>query len=212
MSTLSQETDEQLAAQAVNGHEQEIVHLLLKRHNALIVNAAHTLSFKEIPLDDRLNCCRIGFMYAVREYDPSKGAKLTTYAVWRMKEELQRVKRQLFSWMDQKIDAPPIHSDIDLEDESVWEGVSESYIKQPEQEARIDEQASIIRQAFKGLRQREQDIFCHYHGLFGYDEMTSPDLAEEYGISRQRIEQILVSVWTLVQGRIKGRFSKEDLI
>lgn len=209
--------------------------LLLKRHSGIIHTYANGFPFKIIPIEDRIQACQIGFMIAVREYDPDKGAALTTFAVWKMRAELSRLKIQDYPWADgREMDNPVNMLSLDAAIES--RDLSESNIPvklagvnfTTEEDILKDVDNPLSLQAIKqmhqsdiekllednttGLKQRELEIFFHIHGIFGYEEYTQYELAEIMHVSRQRIQQIADSVYKIIKYRILEREDQKDYL
>lgn len=77
--TYETASDEELVARYQSG-EFEIASFLLKKHQPLIEKCTHDLFLKGAEHDDLVQEGRIGLLQAMEKYDPSYGAKFTTYA------------------------------------------------------------------------------------------------------------------------------------
>jgi RNA polymerase sigma factor (sigma-70 family) len=195
----------------INIDREASIPLLLKRHSGIIFQYAHGFPFKIIPIEDRIQACQIGFMLAIREFDSTKGAALTTFAVWKMRAELSRLKVQDYPWADGR----PLEYEINtLSIEATKEPDSfippvvegwQNYISQNEIEKLIEDNTT-------GLKKRELEIFFHLYGIFGYEEYTQQELAEIMHVSRQRIQQIADSVYKILKHRIVEREDQKDYL
>ena len=77
---------------------------MIKANLRLVVTIAHVYANLGVPLLDLISEGNIGLTKAVERFDPDKGAKLSTYAMWWIK---QRIKRALAS--HSKLIRLPVH-------------------------------------------------------------------------------------------------------
>src|SRR5437899_4644363 len=85
--TRQQEID--LAARVKKGDEKARVRMI-KANLRLVVKIAHEYAKFGLPLLDVINEGNIGLMKAVDRFDPTKGAKLSTYAALWIKQSIRR--------------------------------------------------------------------------------------------------------------------------
>ena len=191
-------------------HEASIP-LLLKRHHAIIAQYANGFPWKIIPIEDRIQACKIGFMLAIREFDPTRGAKLTTFAVWKMRAELTKLKLDDYPWADGR-DMPHevnmLSIEYDADADMLLEPINIDTLESVSQE----QMQTLLTANMRGLKERELEMFYHRYGLFNYQEYTTQEIAIEFHVSRQRVQQITDSVYTLLQSRIKANSSVKDYI
>ncbi|MCK5803029.1 MAG: RNA polymerase sigma factor RpoD/SigA [Lentisphaeria bacterium] len=78
-----------LAARIANG-EAEARSKLIRSNLRLVVKIAHDFKGLGLPLLDLISEGNIGLMRAVEKFDPTKGAKLSSYAAWWIKQSMRR--------------------------------------------------------------------------------------------------------------------------
>ena len=78
-----------LAARIANG-EAEARAKLIRSNLRLVVKIAHDFKGLGLPLLDLISEGNIGLMRAVEKFDPTKGAKLSSYAAWWIKQSMRR--------------------------------------------------------------------------------------------------------------------------
>jgi RNA polymerase primary sigma factor len=85
--TLQQESD--LAKRIKRGDHKAREHMI-KANLRLVVKIAHDYDGLGLPLLDLISEGNIGLMNAVERFDPKKGAKMSTYASWWIKQAIRR--------------------------------------------------------------------------------------------------------------------------
>jgi len=78
-----------LAARIKRGDKEARLHMI-KANLRLVVKIAHDYANFGLPLLDLISEGNIGLMKAVERFDPEKGAKLSTYAAWWIKQSIKR--------------------------------------------------------------------------------------------------------------------------
>ena len=86
---VTPEEEVELAAQIKEGSEEARVKLI-RSNLRLVVKIAHDFKGLGLPLLDLISEGNIGLMRAVEKFDPSKGAKLSSYAAWWIKQSMRR--------------------------------------------------------------------------------------------------------------------------
>jgi len=86
---LTPKEEIQLAHRIQKGDEAAREHMI-KANLRLVVKIARDYDGFGLPLLDLINEGNIGLMKAVEKFDPTKGAKLSTYAAWWIKQSIRR--------------------------------------------------------------------------------------------------------------------------
>jgi RNA polymerase primary sigma factor len=86
---LSPEEELRLARRVRRG-DQEAREKMILSNLRLVVKIAHVYAYLGMPLQDLINEGNIGLMKAVDRYNPKKGAKLSTYGAWWIKQSIRR--------------------------------------------------------------------------------------------------------------------------
>lgn len=86
---LTPEEEVALARRIQRGDKKAREHMI-KANLRLVVKIAHDYDGLGLPLLDLINEGNIGLMKGVERFDPKKGAKLSTYASWWIKQSIKR--------------------------------------------------------------------------------------------------------------------------
>src|SRR5215472_17376325 len=86
---LTPQQEIELAAKIKKG-DREARALMIRSNLRLVVKIAHDYANLGLPLLDLISEGNIGLMKAVERFNPSKGAKLSTYAAWWIKQSIKR--------------------------------------------------------------------------------------------------------------------------
>ena len=86
---LSQEEEINLANQLNKEGNTEAAHQLVKSHLRLVAKISMGYKGYGLPLSDVIAEGNIGLMQAVKRFDPDKGFRLATYAIWWIKAAIQ---------------------------------------------------------------------------------------------------------------------------
>lgn len=78
-----------LALQWRDFHNKDSAHKLVTSHLRLVVAAAHKYKGYGLPILDLIAEGNIGLMQAVKKFDPDKGFRLATYAMWWIRAAIQ---------------------------------------------------------------------------------------------------------------------------
>jgi RNA polymerase primary sigma factor len=86
---LTPEDEVELAGRIQRGDAEAREHMI-KANLRLVVKIAKDFDGMGLPLLDMINEGNMGLMRAVERFDPTKGAKLSTYAAWWIKQSIKR--------------------------------------------------------------------------------------------------------------------------
>ncbi len=86
---VTPEEEVDLAEEIKHGSEGARIRLI-RSNLRLVVKIAHDFKGLGLPLLDLISEGNIGLMRAVEKFDPSKGAKLSSYAAWWIKQSMRR--------------------------------------------------------------------------------------------------------------------------
>ena len=256
---LERQEEYMLAKRWREDGDRDAAHKLVTSHLRLVAKVANGYRGYGLPIADVISEGHVGLMQAVERFEPEKGFRLTTYAVWWIKAAIQEYilrswslvkmgttanqKRLFFRLREAKskisvLDEGDMRPDqvkliakrlgvteqnvIDMNrrlggeaslndtiredgDSAEWQDwlVDES----PDQETTLaeSEEFDIRRKALSDalgvLNGRDRRIFEGRR--VAEDPMTLAELADEFGVSRERVRQIEVRAFEKVQKAVK---------
>jgi RNA polymerase sigma-32 factor len=243
--------------------DRDAAHRLVTSHLRLVAKIAMGYRGYGLPISEVISEGNVGLMQAVKRFEPEKGFRLATYAMWWIKASIQEYilrswslvkmgttanQKKLFfnlrkakskiSALDEgdmrpdqvkliakRLGVPeqdvidmnrrlggdaslnaPIREDGDSGDWQDWlvdhSDSQESRLVASEQ---ADNRHKALGEALDVLNERERRIFEARR--LAEDPMTLEDLADEFGVSRERVRQIEVRAFEKVQKAVKNRIS-----
>lgn len=93
---LSQEEEYNLAVQYQKTHDKKIAYQLITSHLRLVVKVVSKYKGYGLPVNEMISEGNIGLLYAINKFEPDKGFRFSTYALWWIKAAVQ--KYILNSW------------------------------------------------------------------------------------------------------------------
>jgi RNA polymerase sigma-32 factor len=243
--------------------DREAAHKLVTSHLRLVAKIAMGYRGYGLPIAEVISEGNVGLMQAVKRFEPEKGFRLATYAMWWIKASIQEYilrswslvkmgttanQKKLFFNLRKaksKISAleegdmrpdqvkliakrlgvgeqdvidmnrrlggdaslnTPIREDGDSGDWQDWlvsDAPSQERILAENEE--LDNRRKALGEALNVLNDRERRIFEARR--LSDDPITLEELAEEFGVSRERVRQIEVRAFEKVQSAVKHRIA-----
>jgi len=241
-------------------HEDgEAAHKLVTSHLRLVAKIAMGYRGYGLPISEVISEGNIGLMQAVKRFEPDRGFRLATYAMWWIRAAIQEyilrswslvkmgttaAQKKLFFGLRKAKGQIDALEDGDMRPDQVKEiarklGVTENEVvnmnrrlsgdaslnapvgaegdaewqdwlpdDELDQETRLgeaeelDERRTLLAAALHELPEREQKILQARR--LRDEPATLEELAKEFGISRERVRQIEVKAFALLQEKMKA--------
>ncbi|MBI4274529.1 MAG: RNA polymerase sigma factor RpoH [Rhizobiales bacterium] len=259
--------EEYMLAKSWREHgDREAAHKLVTSHLRLVAKIAMGYRGYGLPISEVISEGNVGLMQAVKRFEPEKGFRLATYAMWWIKAAIQEYilrswslvkmgttanQKKLFFNLRKaksKISAlnegdlhpdqvktiakrlgvtetdvvqmnrrlggdaslnAPIREDGDSGEWQDWladdTADQESVLAESEE---MDNRRSALTSALTVLNDRERRIFEARR--LADEPITLEELAEEFGVSRERVRQIEVRAFEKVQKAVRDRVAKME--
>ena len=259
-----------LAKRWAEHEDADAAQQLVTSHLRLVAKIAMGYRGYGLPIGEVISEGNVGLMQAVKKFDPDKGFRLATYAMWWIRASIQeyilrswslvkmgttaaqkklffnlrRLKGQMKAinegdlhpdqvekiatklgvthkdvmQMNQRMAGPDASLNAPLrasESESQWQDwlEDENYVSQETQVAESDEfstRMDLLQNAMSGLNAREQDII--QQRKLSEEPKTLEELAQVYGVSRERIRQIEVRAFEKLQKAMLEEAREKGLV
>ena len=241
--------------------DRDAAHKLVTSHLRLVTKIARGYRGYGLPISEAISEGNVGLMQAVERFEPEKGFRLATYAMWWIKAAIQEYILRSWSLVkmgttaNQKklfFNLRKAQSKISILDEGDMRpdqvkliakrlGVTETDVidmnrrlggdaslnapiredgdsgewqdwlvdESPDQETTLaaseefDNRRKTLSDALTVLNERERRIFEGRR--LAEDPITLAELADEFGVSRERVRQIEVRAFEKVQKAVKNR-------
>jgi len=243
--------------------DREAAHKLVTSHLRLVAKIAMGYRGYGLPISEVISEGNVGLMQAVKRFEPEKGFRLATYAMWWIKASIQEYilrswslvkmgttanQKKLFFNLRKaksKISAlqegdlrpdqvqviakrlgvteqdvvdmnrrlggdaslnAPIREDGDSGEWQDWladDSESQETVMAAHEE--LDNRRKALSSALDVLNERERRIFEARR--LADDPVTLEELAEEFGVSRERVRQIEVRAFEKIQKAVKNKVS-----
>ena len=185
---LSSEEERHYLSLSAQG-DLEARNILVERNLRLVAHVMKKYYAQTADQEDLISIGTIGLMKGVTTFDPSKGARLATYAARCVENEIlmyfraQRKSAQdvsLSDYIDTGADGAPLElMDVISEDRDLLE------------ELTAREAEALVRRAVeKCLTEQERQVIRLRYGLEGEEPLRQRQVAERTGISRSYVSRI----------------------
>lgn len=256
---LEPEQERSLTRAWAERQDRKAFDLLVKSHMRLAVKIASKYARSGLPVGDLISEANIGLVKAVQRFDPDRGFRLATYALWWIRAEVQTfvlhnwsmlkggntaaLKRLFFNLrqtqrrlgiadrlmtdeeanqvadelgasvdevreMEHRFATPvsslnvPVGEEGDSEAMDLLADDTESVETRLADRSELDARKALMMDALKALGDRERHIFVSRN--LTERPVTLETLAQQYGVSKERIRQIESGAYKKVARKVRS--------
>lgn len=185
---LSNEEEEEVIQKMLNG-DKEARNKLIEHNLRLVAHIVKKFDNGTYDTDDLISIGTIGLIKGVDSYNKSKATRITTYAARCIENEILmhfRSNKKLGNTVSLN---DSIGYDKDGNEVSLMEVIKDDSID-IETQLHIKENVGLLKEYFKVLTPREQEILVKRYGLMEEDEQTQKEIAKKLHISRSYVSRI----------------------
>lgn len=185
---LSKEEEDECVRLACLG-DKDARNKLIEHNLRLVAHIVKKYDHRKEDADDLISIGTIGLIKGIDSYSEKKGTRITTYCARCIENEI------LMHFRSDKKNS----KNISLNDQVGFDKDGNEItfldiLKTPKPDFALDihnkDNINLLKDYFKVLNQREQDIIIKRYGLNGEDEITQKEIAKELGISRSYVSRI----------------------
>lgn len=177
------------ALTALESGDEQAKQLLIEHNLRLVVFIARRFENTGINLEDLISIGTIGLIKAVSTYRMDRKIRIATYASKCIENEILMYIRKISNQKAEISLDEPINMDYDGNELLLSDilGTDEDTVSGPLEN---DVDLHLLRQALKGLPEREREIVLMRYGLEGRKELTQKEVAQKMGISQSYISRL----------------------
>lgn len=172
--------EEQKILDGVKQKDPAAISRLIQANLRFVINVAKRYAGYEISFQDLISAGNLGLIEAARRYDPSKGVKFISYAIWWIKQSIH----QLLNNQGEIIRKPEKVQNIAIKIETVYTKIKHNIGKEPD-----------IEDIVSALKQEGVDIDTETVNLYLSTKKTYTSIEEPiYGKDEELFLEDLLSV------------------
>ncbi|HUF89923.1 MAG TPA: RNA polymerase sigma factor RpoD/SigA [Gemmatimonadota bacterium] len=161
---------------------------LVRANLRFVVSVAKRYQNLGVPLPDLIAEGNVGLVRAAHMFDPERGVKFISYAVWWIR---QAILRSLDDHSRTARRTTPLDEPLFDDDE----GSLTEFLEDPDAPDPLERTLDVVRsreilRAISTLEPREARVLRLYYGLDGDQPLTLEEIGSIFGLSRERIRQI----------------------
>ena len=188
---LTQEEEYNLSLKYKQTRNKEIAYLLITSHLRLVVKVVSKYRGYGLPVSEMISEGNIGLLYAIEKFDPDKGFRFSTYALWWIKASVQ--KYILNSWSLVKLGTTAAQKKLFFN----LRKIKNKLILTDDRELsepvllNIADSLSVSVQEVKDMNNRLQSHDGSLNALVGHDEDSGAELLDFISDKRPNQEESL---------------------
>jgi RNA polymerase primary sigma factor len=198
ISNLTREQEKTLARAAQAG-DRKAVNALVEANLRFVIQVAKQYQGMGLELEDLIAFGNIGLFEAAERFNPDKGVKFITFAVWYIRAELQKALNDLSRTVripshktateEQYIKS--IHAPVG--DDENKETYADRYLAADSTKSARDtaDLQFDLQRALNQLKPKQAEAICRFYGIGLEYPQCMDQIAEEMGVTNERARQLV---------------------
>lgn len=196
--TLTREEETSLARAAQAG-DRKATNALVEANLRFVIQVSRQYQGMGLPLEDLIAFGNIGLFEAVERFNPDKGVKFITFAVWYIRAELQKALNDLsrvvripsHKTATEEQHVKSIHAPVG--DDENKETYADRYLAADSVKSSRD-MADLqfdLQRALSQLKPKQTEAICRFYGIGLEYPQCMDQIAEEMGVTNERARQLV---------------------
>jgi RNA polymerase primary sigma factor len=195
---LSRDEERELAIQARAG-DQAAINRLVTCNLRFVTQVARGYQGMGIPMEDLIGFGNLGLFEAVSKFDPDKGVKFISFAVWYVRAEIQKALNdfsrvvRIPSHKTKSEEYSEQSTDIRIGEDENAESYADRYLaaESVPGSRELEDLRYELDRALQQIKPKQREAVCRFYGI-GYEYPQVMDqIAEEMNITGERARQLV---------------------
>ena len=197
---LDKDTETALARKALAG-DAVAQNKLVESNLRFAVQVAKQYQGMGLELEDLIQVANLGLFEAVKRFDPDRGIKFISYAVWYVRAELQKALNDLsrvvripsHKTMTEGKDFSTLSTSKKVGDDEDSETYADRYLagEQSKPKHEVTDLKELLNVALNSLKPKQRDAVKMFYGIDREYAMHMEHIAEELNVTGERARQLV---------------------
>lgn len=197
---LDRDNEIALATKAKAG-DTKAQQLLVKSNLRFAVQVAKQYQGMGLEIEDLIQVANLGLFEAVKRFDPTRGIKFISFAVWYVRAELQKALNDLsrvvripsHKTMTEGKDFSTLSTSKKVGDDEDSETYADRYLsgEQSKPKHEVTDLKELLNIALNSLKPKQRDAVKMFYGIDRDYAMHMEHIAEELNVTGERARQLI---------------------
>ena len=197
---LDKYTETAMAEKALAG-DKEAQNILVESNLRFAVQVAKQYQGMGLELEDLIGFANLGLFEAAKRFDPSRGVKFISFAVWYVRAELQKalidlsrvVRIPSHKTMTEGKDFSTLSTSKKVGDDEDSETYADRYLSGEQAKAKheVTDLKELLSVALNSLKPKQRDAVKMFYGIDREYPMHMEHIAEELEVTGERARQLV---------------------
>ena len=197
---LDKDTETALARQALAG-DAVAQNKLVESNLRFAVQVAKQYQGMGLELEDLIQVANLGLFEAVKRFDPDRGVKFISFAVWYVRAELQKALNDLsrvvripsHKTMTEGKDFSTLSTSKKVGDDEDSETYADRYLAGDQAKAKheVTDLKELLNVALNNIKPKQRDAVKMFYGIDREYPMHMEHIAEELNVTGERARQLV---------------------